>query len=145
MRKLASPGIDTEQPELTEVLLEAFGLPETGVEICLCVVGAGPLSAPEIGDELGYHRSTVTRYLHDLVEIGLLERSELNREGGGVVHVYHSINIERMRRETLLGFLVWAGEAAALIEEANLTKEKYLERNPDQQLPKLFWDSFSSD
>jgi hypothetical protein len=71
----------------------------------------------------------------------LLRRSELNREGGGVVKVYHSVDLERMRRETLIGFYVWAGEAASLIEDANLTKQDYLEENPDQELPDIFWES----
>jgi hypothetical protein len=48
-----------------------------------------------------------------------------------------------MRRETLIGLYVWAGEAAALIEDANTTKQDYLEENPDRDLPDLFWDSFS--
>ncbi len=69
------------------------------------------------------HRS---RYLNELVNIGLLEKSQLNRENGGVVNVYYSIDIERMHRETLVGFFVWAGEAASLIEEAHITKEMYL-------------------
>jgi hypothetical protein len=35
---------------------------------------------------------------------------------------------------------VWAGEAASLVEEANLTKQKYLEESPDRELPGVFWD-----
>jgi predicted transcriptional regulator len=81
----------------------------------------------------------------ELVELGLLRQSELNREGGGVVNVYHSVDLERMRRETLIGFYVWAGEAAALIENANLTKQDYLDENPDQELPEVFWESFSDE
>lgn len=73
----------------------------------------------------------------------MLQYSELNREQGGVVNVYHSIDIEQMRRDTLVGFYVWAGEAAALIEDANLEKEEYLEENPDRELPDVFWESFS--
>jgi hypothetical protein len=56
--------------------------------------------------------------------------------------VYHSVDLERMRRETLIGFYVWAGEAASLIEEANLTKQNYLESNPDSELSDIFWESF---
>jgi predicted transcriptional regulator len=131
-----------QPPELRQVLLDAFGLPKAGLDICLCVIGEGPLSANEVADVLGYDRSTVTRYLNKLVDLGLLRRSELNREAGGVVNVYHSVDLERMRRETLIGFYVWAGEAASLIEEANLTKQDYLEENPDRELPDVFWDAF---
>ena len=142
MERVTEVEMSVRPPEVRQVLLDAFGLPKAGLDICLCVIGEGPLSANEVADTLGYDRSTVTRYLDKLVNLGLLRRSELNREGGGVVNVYHSVDLERMRRETLVGFYVWAGEAAALIEEANLTKQDYLDANPDQSLPDIFWDSF---
>lgn len=145
MERVTDPDIGVKPPDVRQVLLQAFGLPKAGLDICLCVIGEGPLSANEVADSLGYDRSTITRYLNKLVELGLLRRSELNREEGGVVNVYHSVDLERMRRETLIGFYVWAGEAAALIEDANLTKRYYLEENPDQELPDVFWESFPED
>jgi predicted transcriptional regulator len=142
MERVTDLEMTVQPPDVKQVLLQAFGLPKAGLDICLCVIGEGPLSANEVAESLGYDRSTITRYLNKLVELGLLERSELNREEGGVVNVYHSVDLERMRRETLIGFYVWAGEAAALIEDANLTKQDYLDENPDQELPDVFWDSF---
>lgn len=145
MKRVTDVEISVKLPDVKQVLLQAFGLPKAGLDICLCVIGEGPLSANEVAESLGYDRSTVTRYLNTLVELGLLQRSELNREGGGVVNVYHSVDLERMRRETLIGFYVWAGEAATLIEDANLTKQDYLEENSNQELPDVFWDSFRDD
>ena len=145
MERVTDIEMRVKQPDVKQVLLEAFGLPKAGLDICLCVIGDGPLSANEVAETLGYDRSTVTRYLNKLVELGLLQRSELNREQGGVVNVYHSIDLEQMRRDTLIGFYVWAGEAAELIEDANLTKRDYLEENPDQDLPDVFWDSLTKD
>lgn len=145
MERVTELDMSVRPPDVRQVLLQAFGLPKAGLDICLCVIGEGPLSANEVAEQLGYDRSTVTRYLNKLVELGLLRRSELNREGGGVVKVYHSVDLERMRRETLIGFYVWAGEAASLIEDANLTKQEYLEGNPDQELPDVFWESFPDD
>ena len=142
MERVRNVDMSVNPPDVKQVLLEAFGLPTAGLDICLCVIGEGPLSANEVAETLGYDRSTVTRYLNTLVDLGLLRRSELNREGGGVVNVYHSVDLERMRRETLVGFYVWAGEAASLIEEANVTKREYLDENPDRELPEVFWDSF---
>jgi predicted transcriptional regulator len=142
MESVTDCDISVQPPEIRQVLLDAFGLPKAGLDICLCVIGDGPLSANEVAETLGYDRSTVTRYLNTLVELGLLRRSELNREQGGVVNVYHSVDLERMRRETLVGFYVWAGEAATLIEDANLTKQEYLAENPDRELPDIFWESF---
>jgi len=145
MEPVTDVSMRVEPPDVKQVLLEAFGLPKAGLDICLCVIGEGPLSATEVAGELGYERSTVTRYLNTLVDLGLLRRSELNREGGGVVNVYHSVDIDRMRRETLVGFYVWAGEAAELIEDANLTKRDYLAENPDSDLPDVFWEAASEE
>ena len=141
MDEVRGTEMNVQPPELRQVLLDAFGLPKAGLDICLCVIGEGPLSASEVAEQLDYDRSTVTRYLNKLVELGLLERSELNREGGGIVNAYHSIDLSRMRRETLTGFAIWAGEAAALIEDANLTKQDYHAENADRSLPDVFWDS----
>lgn len=145
MERVTDLTMSVKPPEVKQVLLQAFGLPKAGLDICLCVIGEGPLSANEVAESLGYDRSTVTRYLNKLVELGLLQRSELNREAGGVVKVYHSVDLEKMRRETLVGFYVWSGEAAALIEDANLTKQDYLAENPDRELPDVFWESFPDD
>jgi predicted transcriptional regulator len=142
MERVTDIEMSVKPPDVKQVLLQAFGLPKPGLDICLCVIGEGPLSANEVAESLGYDRSTITRYLNKLVELGLLQRSELNREAGGVVNVYHSVDLERMRRETLIGFYLWAGEAAALIEDANLTKRDYLDENPDRDLPDVFWESF---
>jgi len=145
MKRVTDTEMTVKPPDIKQVLLQAFGLPKAGLDICLCVIGEGPLSASEVADSLGYDRSTITRYLNKLVELGLLQQSELNREGGGVVKVYHSVDLERMRRETLIGFYVWAGEAGALIEDANLTKQDYLDENPDRELPEVFWESFPNE
>jgi predicted transcriptional regulator len=142
MAKIRDWEMDVKPPELRQVLLDVFGLPRVGLDICLCVIGEGPVSPATVAEELGYDQSTITRYLNQLVEIGLLEKSQLNRESGGFVNVYHSIDLEDMRRESLIGFYVWAGEAASLIEEANLTKAEYSDGAGDQQLHDVFWEAF---
>lgn len=43
------------------------------------------------------------------------------------------------------GFYVWAGEAAALVEDANLTKQDSLAESPDGDLPDVFRDSSVED
>jgi predicted transcriptional regulator len=96
----------------------------------------------DVADELGYDESTVRRYLNRLVDIGLLQKSQLNREDGGFVNVYHSIDVATMRRETLVGFYAWAGEAAVLIEEANVTKAEYLDEDYSEGLDEVFWERF---
>ncbi|MEF8887494.1 MAG: helix-turn-helix domain-containing protein, partial [Haloarculaceae archaeon] len=121
MERVTEHAMDIQPPDLREVLLNAFGLPKVGLDICLCVIGEGPISPAEVAETLDYDTSTVRTYLNELVDLGLLTRSQLNRESGGFVNVYHSVDLSEMRRETIVGFYVWAGEAASLIEQANLT------------------------
>lgn len=144
MQLVTDYAMEVNPPDLTEVLLDAFGLPKSGLDICLCVIGEGPVSAGQVAEKLDYDESTVRTYLSKLVDVGLLQKSQLNREAGGFVNVYHSIDLEEMRTESLVGFYVWAGEAAALIEQANLTKEDYLEANEAGELQDVFWERFEA-
>jgi predicted transcriptional regulator len=142
MERVTELDLDIRPPDIRQVLLDAFGLPKAGLDICLCVIGEGPLAPRELADRLDYDESTVRNYLNELVEFGLLEKSQLNRESGGFVNVYHSIDLAEMREETLVGFYAWAGEAASLIEEANLTKEDYQDTDVEAGLNEVFWERF---
>ncbi|WP_265112569.1 transcriptional regulator [Halosolutus halophilus] len=133
MRRVTTCSIDVQTPELESVLLEAFGLPKSGIDICMCVIDQRAASASQVADQLGYDRSTVTRYLNKRVEVGMLGRRQLNREDGGVVNVYTGLPIEDVKRETIVGFYVWAGEAAKLIEAANLQKEEQLDERSNTE------------
>jgi predicted transcriptional regulator len=137
--------MEIQPPNLRDVLLNVFGLPKVGLDICLCVIDDGPLSPGEVADELGYEESTIRRYLNKLTDIGLLRKMQLNREDGGFVNVYQPIDLEEMRRESLIGFYLWAGEAAMLIEDANLTKEDYVDGSYEGDLNEIFWESFRGD
>jgi predicted transcriptional regulator len=145
MEPVTDVDLAVRPPEIRQVLLDAFGLPKAGLDVCLCVIGEGPLSPAELADRLDYEEGTVRKYLNELVEFGLLQRSQLNREQGGYVNVYHSIDIDEMREETLVAFYAWAGEAASLIEEANLTKAEYEAANDSERLDQIFWEQFEND
>lgn len=134
--------MEIQPPNLRDVLLDVFGLPKVGLDICLCVIDEGPLAPEEVAERLGYDESTIRRYLNQLTDIGLLIKNQLNREDGGFVNVYRPIDIEEMRRESLIGFYLWAGEAATLIEEANLTKEDYLDGSHEGEMNDVFWEAF---
>jgi len=85
MERVTELDMTVQPPDVRQVLLQAFGLPKAGLDICLCVIGEGPLSANEVAEKLEFDRSTVTRYLNEIVDLGLLRQSELNREGGDLV------------------------------------------------------------
>lgn len=137
--------MNVNPPDLREVLFNVFGIPKIGLDICLCVIDEGPLSPDEVAEKLGYDGSTIRRYLNQLTEVGVLKKMQLNREDGGFVNVYRSIDIDEMQRESLAGFYMWAGEAATLIEEANLTKEDYLDASSEESINEIFWESFQDD
>jgi len=142
MERVKELKLGIRPPDIRQVLLDAFGLPKPGLDICLCIIGEGPLSPGELADQLGYAEGTVRKYLNELVKFGLIQKSQLNRESGGFVNVYHSIDLKEMREETLIAFYAWAGEAASLIEEANLTKEDYRDAEYDEGLGEVFWERF---
>lgn len=142
MAPITESNLDINPPRLREVLPNAFGLLKTGLDICLCVIDQGSLTPDKVAAQLGYDESTVRRYLNQLVEIGLLVKTQLNREAGGFVNVYRPIEVTEMRRESLLGFYLWAGEAASLIEEASITKQEYLDESNDESINDVFWESF---
>lgn len=144
MELVTKTKMDIQSPNLRDVLLNAFGLPKVGLDICLVVIDDGPLSPEEVAQQLGYDKSTIRRYLKQLTDVGLLTKRQLNRENGGFVNIYQPIDIDEMRRESLIGFYIWAGEAAMLIEEANLTKEDYLEGSYEDDLNEVFWEAFRS-
>ncbi|MFQ3294333.1 MAG: hypothetical protein ACI8VE_001404, partial [Natrialbaceae archaeon] len=58
MERVTDHEMSVKPPDVKEVLLNAFGLPKAGLDICLCVIGEGPLSANEVAETLGYDRST---------------------------------------------------------------------------------------
>ncbi|WP_245545352.1 hypothetical protein [Halomicrobium katesii] len=109
------------------------------------MIGEGPLSPAELAERLDYEEGTVRTYLDELFEFDLLEKSQLNRETGGFVNVYHSVDLDEMREKTLVGFYTWAGEAASLIEEANLTKEDYRDADVENALNEVFWEQFTEE
>lgn len=145
MNRVSDAEMDVQSPDVEDVFFQAFDLPKTGLDVRGCVIDDGPLSANEIADALGYDRSTVTRYLNDLVELDLLQRSSLNREGGGVVNVYHSAEYDQRRRVTLIGFYLWAGKAAELVEEVNVANGDSGREDSDRVLQGVFWESPSSE
>lgn len=142
MSEVTDRDLSVNPPELRQVLLDAFGLPKVGIDVRLCVIGEGRMSPAEVADRLDYDRSTISKYLDQLVDVGILEKSQLNRKRGGYVNLYHGRDIERLRREILLGFYAWAGEAAVLIEEANEAKAQYIEENYSETFHELFWEEF---
>jgi predicted transcriptional regulator len=110
-------GAATREPETKPLFKQVFGMTETEMDICLCVMDEGEATANDISDALGVERSVVSRYANHLVEVGFLHKSERNLREGGRVHVYTHATPEEVTRSLTAGFYGWATDATALIHE----------------------------
>ena len=130
--------------DVRRVLHHVFGLPKPSIDICLSVARRGATPAAEVAEELDYDKSTVIRYLNQLVEAGFLDLARLNRKAGGFVNVYTTPSVGEMRRESLVGFCLWAAQAARLIEETNRARERHVAESSYERLTSVFWEDFEN-
>lgn len=131
-----------ERPELAVVLREVFGISETGLHICVYLMEDGESTARELADHLELDRSTVSRQLNHLTDIGLLEKRQRLLSEGGYVHVYSPVDVEEVRQRLTVGLHVWMDEALELVEDINREKVAALARaDPDDsESTGIYWD-----
>jgi len=135
----ASPA---KSPELAVVLREVFGISETGITICVHLMEEGESTAGEIAEHLDVDRSTVSRQLNHLTDIGLLEKRRRLLTDGGHVHVYSPVDVEDVRRRLTAGLYAWLDEALELIEDIDREKVAALARadRSDRDSAGIYWD-----
>ncbi|SIS13713.1 Predicted transcriptional regulator [Natronorubrum thiooxidans] len=139
LSEVATPDVAT--PTLETVSSEMFGLPKRGFDVSLRTSEIGAATVAQVADVLGNDRSVVTRYLNQLVDVGVLMKTRRVRKQGGDVNVYYPIPPTKMRRETILGCYAWAGMAADLLDEMNrehATLEAHSEHGTEK-LAVMFW------
>lgn len=115
-------------PDLGVVLRDVFGISETGLKICLSLMEAGESTAGEIAEQLDIDRSTVTRQLNHMTEVGVLDKRQRLLEGGGYVNVYSPVPVEEVRERLTAGLFAWTDEALELVEHVNREKLDALAR-----------------
>jgi predicted transcriptional regulator len=108
-----------EDPDSGRVLKDMFGLGETSLEVCFCVIDSDGATVSEVADEMGIDRSAVSRHVNRLVEAGILEKREKNLRQGGVVHVYEHEDPEVVKERLRLGSYLWISDVVDLIVELN--------------------------
>jgi len=111
-----------DQPSLDDLLQTVFDMSDTELDICLCVMEAGELTAKELAEQIDYDRSVVARHLNHLAEMGVVEKRRKILEQGGHVYVYTPNEPETVRRNLQALFLVWVQEAAVQLDA--LRREK---------------------
>jgi predicted transcriptional regulator len=133
-------------PELAVVLRDVFGISETGLKVCLCLMEEGESTANEIADRLGIDRSTVGRQLNHLTDIGVLDKRQRILKDGGYVHVYSPVPVEEVRKRLTVGLYAWMDEALELVEHINREKLDALARadgegvGSDDDQASIYWD-----
>ncbi|WP_135825332.1 helix-turn-helix domain-containing protein [Halorussus ruber] len=137
-----------EHPDLAVVLREVFGISETGLKVCLCLMEDGESTAADIGERLDIDRSTVGRQLNHLTNIGVLDKRQRLLKGGGYVNVYSPVPVEEVRKRLTVGLYAWMEEALDIVAHVNREKLDALARadgegpggeDADGE-PSIYWD-----
>ncbi|WP_137286063.1 helix-turn-helix domain-containing protein [Halorussus salinisoli] len=132
-----------ESPDLAVVLRDVFGISETGLKVCLCLMEDGESTASDVAERLGIDRSTVGRQLNHLTDIGLLDKRQRLLKDGGYVNVYSPVPVEEVRRRLTVGLYAWMEEALELVEHVNREKLDALARadgEGDDEQAGIYWD-----
>lgn len=113
----AAVNIDLPKPKFDRVLQTVFGLPLTSLEIIHWLMDRDETKARELTDALGYDRSTITRNLDALTDIGLVERRPKTRNKGGRVYFYSVGSNQELRQQFRRGLYVWVTYVLQSIDE----------------------------
>jgi predicted transcriptional regulator len=131
-----------ESPELAVVLRDVFGISETGLTICVFLMESGESTAGDVADHLDMDRSTVSRQLNHLTDLGLLKKRQRLLSDGGYVHVFSPVDVEEVRQRLTVGLHAWMEEALELVEDINREKVKAVARaeRGDDETTSIYWD-----
>lgn len=121
LERLKQEDVETSvnEPEAEEVLREMFGMGETSLNVCFCVIENEGATVSEVADEMGIDRSAVSRHMNRLVDTGILRREERNLKQGGVVHIYAHEDPEVVKERLAVGAFLWTSRVIELINELN--------------------------
>jgi predicted transcriptional regulator len=110
---------EVKTPESEEVLGDMFGLGETSLNVCFCVIDNNGATVSEVAEEMDIDRSAISRHMNRLVDTGILRKREKNLRQGGVVHVYTHEDPELVKKRLKLGAYFWTSKTIELINELN--------------------------
>jgi len=110
---------EVNEPDSGNVLKDMFGLGETSLNVCFCVIDKEGATVSEVAEEMDIDRSAVSRHMNTLVDNGILKREERNLKQGGVVHIYTHEDPEVVKERLAIGSFFWASKAIELINDLN--------------------------
>lgn len=112
MNCVGTPDRPVTRQALRSTLAREFGIPASGVDVCYSLYGTGLLTTVTLASRIDRDPVLVRTHLHRLAETGHLTRTELPREDGGTVDVYHPPEREGKLPATLAAFCRLAALAA---------------------------------
>lgn len=110
------------QPDLKSLLPQVFDISQSGIDIAVYLMDEGQATTDDISTALGINRTTASRQLNQLRELGVVEYGEQSLKEGGRVHVYSPASLEEVRQRHREGFLDWATTVLALLDEIDQQK-----------------------
>jgi predicted transcriptional regulator len=110
------------RPELESLLPQVFDISQRGIDIAVYLMDEGQATTDDISTALDINRTTVSRQLNQLRELGVVEYGEQSLKEGGRVHVYTPASLEKVRRRHREGFLDWATTVLSLLDEIDQQK-----------------------
>lgn len=115
-----------------ESLLDCFhGLKSLDKDCFEALVESGdPLTVDEIAARVDRERSTAYRSIQRLLEVGLVEKEQVNREGGSYYHVYRPADAEVVADEMQRLLNDWYAQMGQLIQEF---RDKYATASPSPE------------
>lgn len=110
------------EPEQRVLLRHVFGISQTGLDICTFLVEQEEATPAEIARALDIDRSTVTRQLNQLRELGVMECREESLAEGGRTQLFSPAPMAEIRQRHREALLSWTAHAISRIEELDEQK-----------------------
>jgi len=129
-------------PDLETLLRTVFGMSQTELEICLCVMESGEITVQELAEAVDYDRSVVTRHLNHLADLEVINKRRRLLESGGQLYVYTPVDPDEIRERFRKLFFLWVASAAERLEELRREKvEMVVETNLEDPQWRIFAES----
>lgn len=116
-RESVDATVTYKPPEVEAVVKEVFDHSSTDLAICSVLMAEDEATIKALATQLSLNRSTITRRLNHLLELGVVEKEVRNLREGGQVNVYSTAPIEDIHRTFQLGLYTWLDDAEELLDE----------------------------
>lgn len=121
-------------PEAEAVVKEVFDHSSTDLAICSVLMAEDEATIKALATQLSLNRSTITRRLNHLLELGVVEKEVRNLREGGQVNVYATVPIDDIHRTFQLGLYTWLNDAEELLDELHQERLERMIENADVEV-----------